>query len=61
MPAYSSKWIMELMPEDALKRITERNIDIVEIQNKINSSDELECQELFELETPEKKIRVWLA
>lgn len=60
MPAVSSKWIIDLLPEDTLKKISEKGIDILKIQERLNQSSELQCQELFQLETEEKKIRVWL-
>jgi hypothetical protein len=60
MPAISATWIIDLMPQDVLRKISEKGIDLKSIQDSLSSEKQLLKQSIFELITPEKTIKVWL-
>jgi hypothetical protein len=59
MPAAAAMELPELVPEDIIPLLTERQIDLHDIVAQLQR-DGLRAHELFRLDTPEKRYRVWL-
>lgn len=59
MPGLAATWIIELIPQDIMKKIEEKNIDLLSIQARLKK-DGLVAGDIFSIETEEKKIKVWL-
>ncbi|WP_419168643.1 hypothetical protein [Halobacteriovorax sp.] len=59
LPIYSLKHIETLMPDVALVKLKERNIDLESIVKKVKDSD-YSPQTLFEINDPKKSYRVWI-
>lgn len=60
MPAATAKWFIDFISDDLLEKIKERGIDLESIQANLKSQEEIHPQKIFELNTEEKNIRVWL-
>lgn len=60
LPAHSARWLIELIPPKVLEQIRDEKIPIEDLFNELKSQTELFCSELFLIESPDRKVEVWL-
>lgn len=59
-PAVSARWLIDLIPNEVVEKITASGVLLENIQKKLASSQHLAPQKIFILEEPDRTIRVWL-
>lgn len=60
LPAGSARWLIDLIPEDIIKKIKAEEIPIEEIQTALAKSKSLFVGPLFRLIEVERSVFVWL-
>jgi len=60
LPAGSARWLIDLIPEDVLKKIYAENIPIHLIQDSLKNKDKLLPQSIFKVQDEEREVKVWL-
>lgn len=60
MPARSARWLIDLIPEDVVKKIREEQVPLDAIQAELAASEVLVPQKIFTLNEPNRIVQVWL-
>lgn len=60
LPIASLEFIESLMPQKVLDKLIERNFNLPQLLRDVKASG-YEPQTLFEMSTPERSYRVWIA
>lgn len=60
LPAHSARWLIELIPDDVIRKIYAEGIPLKEIQDNLAKQEILYSMDIFKLEEKERRITVWL-
>jgi hypothetical protein len=60
-PAIAARFLLELIPADALERIRQTTPALEAELKNLGSEERLQPRDLFNLQEPERQIQVWLA
>jgi len=60
LPARSARWLIELIPEDVVKKIYAEGIPLDEIQADLAGRITLVPQKIFHLQETHREVAVWL-
>jgi hypothetical protein len=59
-PAVSARWLLDLIPNEVVRKIEASGVLLEDIQKRLASSEKLTPQKIFMLEEPNRTIHVWL-
>lgn len=60
LPAQSARWLIDLIPDDVIRKIKDEGIPIERIQEDLSQQDKLVPVSIFELIESHRKVSVWL-
>ena len=60
LPAKSARWLLEVIPEEVIKKIRAEGIPIDAIQENLAQASELTIQPIFTLSDSVRLVKVWL-